>query len=72
MKRVITITMDIDESTHQAKVYSQIKEDGKVKKEWTAPQGVSTALVLIEAGQKMLGDVNDFMIDCLKKDRSQE
>lgn len=72
MKRVITITMDIDESTYLAKVTQVITEDGKEKKEWTPPQGVSTALVCIEVAKRLLEDLNDFMIDGLKNNRPQD
>ena len=60
--------MDIDESTHQAKVGQKITEDGKIKKEWTAPQGVSTVLVLVEMAKGLLEDLNHFMIERMKED----
>lgn len=72
MKRVITITMDIDESTFNAKVSRVVTEDGIEKKEWTPPQGVSTAIALMEMAEQLLEDLNDYMLDTLKKDRPQE
>lgn len=72
MKRVITITMDIDESTHNAKISSVITEDGKEKKEWTPPQGVSTAIALMEIAEKLLEDLNDYMLDALRKGKEEQ
>ena len=71
MKRVITFTMDIDESTHRANITQKVTENGKVKKEWTPPQGVSTALACIEMGRRLLEDLNDHIIDALRKEEQK-
>lgn len=72
MKRIIKITMDINEDTHAAEVSSVVTENGKIKKEWTPPQGVSTALALIESARALLNDLNDYMIDVLKQKTEEE
>ena len=72
MKRIITITMDIDESTHNAKVSRVVTEDGIEKTEWTPPQGVSTAIVLMEIAEKLLEDLNDYMLDALRKGKEEQ
>ena len=72
MKRVITITMDIDESTHEAKITTRITEDGKVKKTWTPPQGISTAKVLIQTADMLMTDLHNFMIQEMDKMKEDE
>ena len=72
MKRVITITMDIDESNYFAQITTNIKEDGKPKKEWTMPQGISTALILVEQARRLLYDMNEYSIDTLLKNKEEQ
>ena len=71
MKRVITITMDIG-SDYQAKVSTKITEDEKPKVEWTVQQGVSTALVMVEQAKALLEQLNDYGIDCLRKQKEEQ
>ena len=72
MKRVITITMDIDESTHEAKVTSRITEDGKVKKEWTPPQAVTVSRVLIHIADDLMLDLNKYMLKALDEQKEEQ
>ena len=62
MKRVITITMDIDESNHKAVITPDVTEDGKPKEKWTVVEGISTALALIEAAKHQMTEMNEFLI----------
>lgn len=54
MKRVITITMDIDKSTHTMKVFLDIQEDGKKKEQWTEAEAISTARAMIGSADNLL------------------
>lgn len=63
--------MDIDESTYLTKVTRVITEDGKEKKEWTAPEGVSTVIVLMEMAKRLLEDFNNHWVDILRKEKQR-
>lgn len=54
MKRVVTITMDIDKSTHTMIMDFDVQEDGKKKKRWTQAEAISTSRAMIEAADNLL------------------
>lgn len=46
--RVITITMDIDSETHQAKIRNSITENGVEKNNFTVSEALTVATILLK------------------------
>lgn len=63
MKRIITITMDIDKSTHTMTMGFDVQEDGKKKEEWTQAEAISTSRAMIEAADNLLGALATRLIE---------
>ena len=63
MKRVITITMDIDEAKHDADIRAEFEEDGKPKEQWEWPQATSTANALIGIASDLLDGCTKHMLE---------
>lgn len=63
MKRVITITMDINESEHSCWRSVKYTEDGKKKDVWTVSQAISTGMAMIGAANDLLESVNTKLIE---------
>lgn len=62
IKRVVTIEMNIDETTHRCSIITTIRENGKLKKDWTHTQLLSTVYGIIGSGHDLLGQYNNDLI----------